>query len=311
MDSASATVDDGAHALDVGVPPTRVRRWEWLSFMPKEGCLPQISQTEGMTGGTSQLRNRVGERYQPTPRSGSPGTGSWGTPWLPSAAMASREHLGADDLRAAIATFRDLLRSHQEPINRLNVYPVPDGDTGTNMALTLESVVVELDGAAEDMASTCKAIGHGSLMGARGNSRRDPLPGPAGPDRVLAEGRRGRRRDVGPGPRRGLVGRLRRGRCTPVEGTILTVVREAAEAAHRGGVGGERRWSTCSTAASCRGPTPWPAPRSMLPVLKEAGVVDAGGAGFLLLLDALLHVAGRPSAARARRRRRCPTRTWR
>src|SRR5437868_14558113 len=81
-----------------------------------------------------------------------------------------REHLVADDLRAAVATFRDLLRSHQDPINRLNVYPVPDGDTGTNMALTLESVVVELDAAEADMASTCKAIGHGSLMGARGNS---------------------------------------------------------------------------------------------------------------------------------------------
>ncbi|HYF46311.1 MAG TPA: DAK2 domain-containing protein, partial [Acidimicrobiales bacterium] len=84
--------------------------------------------------------------------------------------MPSREVLSADDLRAAIATFRDLLRSHQEPINRLNVYPVPDGDTGTNMALTLESVVVELEAAEDDMAATCKAISHGSLMGARGNS---------------------------------------------------------------------------------------------------------------------------------------------
>jgi dihydroxyacetone kinase-like predicted kinase len=84
--------------------------------------------------------------------------------------MATREHFGADDLRAAIATFRDLLRSHQDPINRLNVYPVPDGDTGTNMALTLESVVTELEGAGPAMADTCKAIGHGSLMGARGNS---------------------------------------------------------------------------------------------------------------------------------------------
>ncbi|MET0803868.1 MAG: DAK2 domain-containing protein, partial [Acidimicrobiales bacterium] len=70
-----------------------------------------------------------------------------------------REHLVADDLRAAVVTFRDLLRSHQDPINRLNVYPVPDGDTGTNMALTVESVVTELDGTAGDMAATCKAIG--------------------------------------------------------------------------------------------------------------------------------------------------------
>ena len=62
------------------------------------------------------------------------------------------------------------LAAHRAAINRLNVYPVPDGDTGTNMALTLESVVAELAGAGPDMAATCKAISHGSLMGARGNS---------------------------------------------------------------------------------------------------------------------------------------------
>src|SRR2546423_12083940 len=77
--------------------------------------------------------------------------------------------LSAADLRQAVLRFRDALRAHQENLNRLNVYPVPDGDTGTNMALTLESVVSELDGA-DDMGTTCKAISHGSLMGARGNS---------------------------------------------------------------------------------------------------------------------------------------------
>src|SRR2546421_496901 len=66
-------------------------------------------------------------------------------------------------------TYRDVLRAHQDRINRLNVYPVPDGDTGTNMALTLESVVGEL-GDAADMATVTKCISHGSLRGARGNS---------------------------------------------------------------------------------------------------------------------------------------------
>ena len=61
--------------------------------------------------------------------------------------------------------------THRELINRLNVYPVPDGDTGTNMALTLESVTDELDGLdSPDLDATCRAIAHGSLMGARGNS---------------------------------------------------------------------------------------------------------------------------------------------
>ena len=61
----------------------------------------------------------------------------------------------------------DALRAHQDELNRLNVYPVPDGDTGTNMTLTLESVVNEL-GTAEDMAEVCQAVAHGSLMGAAG-----------------------------------------------------------------------------------------------------------------------------------------------
>ena len=60
--------------------------------------------------------------------------------------MTSPATLGADDLRAVMGGYRDALRLHQADINRLNVYPVPDGDTGTNMALTLEAVVTELEG---------------------------------------------------------------------------------------------------------------------------------------------------------------------
>ena len=59
--------------------------------------------------------------------------------------MGALETLGASDLRRSISAFRDALRVHQDVINRLNVYPVPDGDTGTNMALTMESVVADLD----------------------------------------------------------------------------------------------------------------------------------------------------------------------
>src|SRR5580692_6978739 len=86
--------------------------------------------------------------------------------------MTSPATLGADDLRAVMGCYRDALRMHQADINRLNVYPVPDGDTGTNMALTLEAVVAELEGvpAGAGLPEVCKAIGHGSLMGARGNS---------------------------------------------------------------------------------------------------------------------------------------------
>src|SRR5262249_39103430 len=77
--------------------------------------------------------------------------------------MPTLQHLGPSDLRRAVEAFRDALRMHQEELNRLNVYPVPDGDTGTNMALTLESVCGELR-TAESMVEVCNALSRGSLM---------------------------------------------------------------------------------------------------------------------------------------------------
>ena len=206
--------------------------------------------------------------------------------------MPTLERLRADDLRKVVTGYRDALRAHQDVVNRLNVYPVPDGDTGTNMALTLESVVAELDGCV-DMPSTCKAISHGSLMGARGNSGvilsqvlrglSDGLKGLEGADgQALADALKGASEAAYSAVMR------------PVEGTILTVVREAADAAHTAaGKGGQLvdvldAAQLAATEALANTP-------ELLPVLKEAGVVDAGGAGFLLLLDVLLNVAaGRP-----------------
>ena len=80
------------------------------------------------------------------------------------------ELLAAEALRTMVITYRDTVRAHAAGINRLNVYPVPDGDTGTNMARTLDAVVAELDTAPVELDPTCDAISHGSLMGARGNS---------------------------------------------------------------------------------------------------------------------------------------------
>ena len=94
--------------------------------------------------------------------------------------MTVLQQLAPGDLRRIVSTYRDALRTHQDELNALNVYPVPDGDTGTNMALTLESVVGELDAdvgaggtpamATDSMERVCEAIRYGSLMGARGNS---------------------------------------------------------------------------------------------------------------------------------------------
>jgi len=196
------------------------------------------------------------------------------------------ETLGPEQLRATVVAYRDVLRVHQDRLNRLNVYPVPDGDTGTNMALTLESVVAGLDGA--EVSGVQKAVIHGALMGARGNSGvilSQILRG-------LAEGLGGADPVGAPGLADALLGASRLADAAvmrPVEGTILTVARDAATAADRARDGrlADVLEAAASAAAASLERTP-----ELLPVLAEAGVVDAGGAGFVLLIDALLHVAG-------------------
>ena len=207
--------------------------------------------------------------------------------------MTSSATLGADDLRAVMEGYRDALRLHQADINRLNVYPVPDGDTGTNMALTLEAVVSELAEVevGAGLPEVCKAIGHGSLMGARGNSGvilSQLLRGMS--ERMAGAG------EVGVGPEV-LVDALghaselaRRAVVRPVEGTILTVASAAATGAAQGS-------DLLGVVESARGEAAEALARTpeMLPVLAQAGVVDAGGTGYLLLLDAFLLVLdGRP-----------------
>lgn len=192
--------------------------------------------------------------------------------------------------------FRDALRAHQENINRLNVYPVPDGDTGTNMALTLESVVAEIDSTggrdSEDLDAVCRAIGHGALMGARGNS-----------GVILSQVMRGFTtvvREAGALDAASFAAAISAASSAayeavmrPVEGTILTVVREAAEAAETAVAAGADLVATLD-AARDRAEDALARTPDLLPVLREAGVVDAGGAGFVLFLDALLSVtAGR------------------
>jgi DAK2 domain fusion protein YloV len=199
--------------------------------------------------------------------------------------------LAPADLRAVLATYGELLASHRDVINRLNVYPVPDGDTGTNMALTVASVVEELDGADADMAATCKAISHGSLMGARGNSGVILSQILRGLGQAFAEVDEIGAADL----QRGLVAAAEAAYgavMKPTEGTILTVAREAAEgaAACNGGT------LTAVLEASQRaGRASLERTPELLAVLAEAGVVDAGGAGLVLLFDAALHVVdGRP-----------------
>ena len=204
--------------------------------------------------------------------------------------MPMLESLGAEALRETLITFRTTLRAHMEGINRLNVYPVPDGDTGTNMARTLDAVVKELEGAAVDMGGTCDAIAHGSLMGARGNSGvilSQVMRGLVGKLRGVAGGVASAP-DVAAALKAASVASYE-AVLKPIEGTILTVVRETADAAVAAASAGEslermlRVARDAGRAALANTP-------ELLPVLKDAGVVDAGGAGFMLFIDSALHV---------------------
>jgi DAK2 domain fusion protein YloV len=202
-----------------------------------------------------------------------------------------RPRFSVSALREVVTVFRDLVRAHEAAINRLNVYPVPDGDTGTNMARTLDAVVAEVDGvdgAADDLRATCDAISHGSLMGARGNSGvilSQVLRGLAATlrDRAEVDGT--------------VVAEALTAASTaayqavlkPIEGTILTVVRESAEAASAAAAGGAELAGVLDAAREAGRESLARTP-DLLPVLRDAGVVDAGGAGFLLLLDAAVHV---------------------
>ena len=185
-------------------------------------------------------------------------------------------------------TFRDTLKLHAPGINRLNVYPVPDGDTGTNMARTLDAVVAELDLAEPELGPTCNAISHGSLMGARGNS-----------GVILSQilrGLVGILKDASDLTATKVAEALRAASAAayqavlkPIEGTILTVVRESADAATTAAADGATLVGMLR-AARAAGKTALDNTPELLAVLKDAGVVDAGGAGFLLLLDSALFV---------------------
>lgn len=207
--------------------------------------------------------------------------------------MTTLQALGIADIERALVVFRDTLMSHREAINALNVYPVPDGDTGTNMSLTLKSVVEEIEGAGDGAEDRWKAISHGSLMGARGNSgvilsqilrALSSSLGAAGPitPTVLSNALTDAAEAAyGAVPK-------------PVEGTILTVIRESAEATAEALTDDIDLVGLLEVTAEA-GQRSLEGTPDLLPVLAAAGVVDAGGAGLLLLVDSLLHVVdGRP-----------------
>ncbi len=193
-----------------------------------------------------------------------------------------------NDILNAIAVASRTLGERKEEVNRLNVFPVPDGDTGTNMSLTVESVVSNIAklpiGA--DGATVRKAITTGALMGARGNSGvitsqilRGLCEGSVGADELSTH-------YIANAFERAVEVAFQAVR-KPVEGTILTVLRDSATAAVQAR---KDRLSTeealdaiVKEAYASVQRTP-----EFLPVLKENGVVDAGGYGLAILFDSFV-----------------------
>ena len=203
----------------------------------------------------------------------------------------------AKTIRACFPIAVAAVADKAEEINKLNVFPVPDGDTGTNMSLTLQSVVKELAALPvdADMDGIAGAITHGSLMGARGNSgviTSQILRG-------VAEGLRDAgdpvdSADIAAAFRRAVKVAFQAVR-KPIEGTILTVLRDVSTKADECE---KKRLSVEETldalvveAYQSVARTP-----DLLPVLKENGVVDSGAFGFAIFLENFVAAAlGRTS----------------
>lgn len=179
------------------------------------------------------------------------------------------------------------LERHQAAINALNVYPVPDGDTGTNMLLTMQSAYQEIqDSPEEEVDVIAQKVAHGALMGARGNS-----------GVILSQIFRGFARSLEgvkafdsvqfAAALREAATMAYKGVIKPVEGTILTVAREASEVAVTAAAASKdltyvlERVVREARESVTRTPT-------LLPVLAEAGVVDAGGQGLFVVLEGML-----------------------
>ncbi len=190
-------------------------------------------------------------------------------------------------LKPMVSAALSWLRQHQESVNALNVFPVPDGDTGTNMTLTMTSAWEEIAAVDEPHVGRLMAkVAHGALMGARGNSGvilsqiwRGFAHGLDGHQTLTVE--------TGAEAMRAAADTAYKGVVKPVEGTILTVIREMAEESAAASksmpdlVGFLDRLVKRAEISVAHTP-------SLLPVLRQAGVVDAGGQGLFRIFEGML-----------------------
>jgi len=175
------------------------------------------------------------------------------------------------------------LEAHVQVVNSLNVFPVPDGDTGTNMLLTMRSALAEAETVVAGAGTIAAAVAHGALMGARGNSGvilsqflQGLAVSLAGQETFSAE-------DLARAAQLGVQAAYQ-SVVNPVEGTILTVARSAAEAAQQSVKTNQDLAIVLAemveAAKIAQASTP-----ELLPILKEAGVTDSGGQGLVYILE--------------------------
>jgi len=202
--------------------------------------------------------------------------------------------IDGQELKTLVEAGMTWLKVNQQMVNALNVFPVPDGDTGTNMLLTMQAAYSEIAQSGErNVSKMAHAIAQGALMGARGNS-----------GVILSQLWRGFARALDSAETMDaamLVRALAESRNTaykgvvrPVEGTILTVAKEIAAAAEQelpqAPSLADLFESVVNAADAAVKRTP-----ELLPILKQAGVVDSGGKGLFIILEGMLrHIKGQP-----------------
>ncbi len=194
--------------------------------------------------------------------------------------------LDGDDLHQMLSTGFDWLKQHSQIVNALNVFPVPDGDTGTNMVLTMQSAWKKaVEHPSIDVGDVAQAYAQGAIRGARGNSGvilsqilRGFSEQLVGSSTIDVEQFAAAMRQATKIAYKGVL--------KPVEGTILTVVREMADASsHAAAINPDLRFvfhTTLLKGKQALDNTP-----NLLPVLKQAGVVDAGGQGLYYIIEGM------------------------
>ena len=197
------------------------------------------------------------------------------------------ETISAEQFFNMVLAGADNLDLHKESVNQLNVFPVPDGDTGTNMAMTMQSAAKFIRQAeTQSVEEYAKQAAYGAVMGARGNSGvifSQILTG-------FAKAMGGQQTIDAAALVAGFNGGVQsayKAVSNPMEGTILTVVREAAEA-----LAGQYKKGMdileCLRIYIAAGHESLKRTPDLLPVLKQAGVVDAGGSGYLYVIEGML-----------------------